>query len=178
MERGISMFEKKVCKGCGKNGFFLKLNSDLLCNECVELKNNEMSMSEVADELVKFVKGEGSAKKLTTYVELQEAKKRRETRNFNIVFGNYEKARSMERQGETDKALSIYLSLLENYPQGTDYYVRPCIILEKKHEYEQAIQICDLAIRNIQQGRFNANIEEFEHRKTRLLRKMRQTNCR
>lgn len=75
MERGISMFEKKVCKGCGKNGFFLKLNSDLLCNECVELKNNEMSMSEVADELVKFVKGEGSAKKLTTYVELQEAKK-------------------------------------------------------------------------------------------------------
>lgn len=37
----------------------------------------------------------------------------------------------MERQGEIEKALVIYFKLLKNCPTGTDYYVRPCIILEK-----------------------------------------------
>lgn len=171
-KRGINMFEKKVCKGCGKSGIFLKLNSDLLCDECEDLKNREMSMSEVADELVNFVKGENITKKFSTYIKSQEAKEKRGERNFKFVFGNYDKARNLEKQGETEKALELYLKLLNNCPPGTDYYVRPCIILEKKHEYSHAIQICDLAIRNIQQGRFNANVEEFQHRKERLLRKL------
>lgn len=166
------MFEKKVCKSCGKNGFFLKLNEDLLCSECADLQNREMSMPEVADEIVKFVNGKGTTKKLDTYIKAQEKKENRERKNFNFVFGNYKKARNLEKQGKTDKALELYLKLLDNCPGGTDYYVRPCIILEKKHEYVHAIQICDLAIRNIQQGRFNANVEEFQHRKNRLLRKL------
>lgn len=61
---------------------------------------------------------------------------------------------------------------MENIPPGTDYYTRPCIILEKKHEYAQAIEICDMAIKGIREDRFNADEEEFLHRKNRLLKKL------
>lgn len=170
------MFTKKVCKGCGKSGLFLKLNKDNLCFECADLQKSEMSMAEIADELGAYVKGKGTPKKTISYMQKQEKKEQRESKNFNRVFGTYETARQLERQGETDRALSIYLKLLETCPPGTDYYIRPCIILEKKHEYAHAIQICDLAIKGINQGRFNADIADFEHRKNRLQRKLEKEN--
>ena len=97
---------------------------------------------------------------------------KREKRNFNRVFGNYEKARSLEKSGEVEKALAIYLKLLDNCPTGTDYYVRPCIILEKQKNYKKAIEICDMAIACIRQGRFKADETEFLKRKERLVKKL------
>lgn len=171
------MFTKKVCKECGRSGYTLRLNKDLLCPDCVDLQNKKMTLDEVADELVNWHNGKGSLKKINALHKAQESKDRREERNFNFVFGNYQKARDLERKGETDKALAIYLKLLKNNPPGTDYYTRPCIILEKKHEYAQAIQICDMAIKAIQQKRFNADEEEFLHRKNRLIKKSEKSSA-
>ncbi|MBC5745620.1 hypothetical protein FMM74_019135 [Lachnospiraceae bacterium MD308] len=166
------MFEKNVCKGCGKGGYFLKLNKDLLCEECVDLQNKEMTLSEFDEELTKWYKGEGTLKKVNSYMKAQDAKSQREEKSFNKVFNRYQKARELEKSGKLDNALEIYLKILKNCPPGTDYYVRPCIILEKKHQYTQAVELCDLAIKNIRIGRFNADENEFLHRKNRLLRKI------
>lgn len=172
LERKGTMFEKNVCKGCGKSGYFLKLNKDLLCEECLDLQRKQMTSSEFDEELIKWYKGEGSLKKVNSYMKAQDAKSQREEKNFNKVFHKYQKARELEKSGKVDNALEIYIKILENCPPGTDYYIRPCIILEKKHLYAQAIQICDLAIKNIRIGRFNADENEFLHRKDRLLKKI------
>lgn len=172
LERKGTMFEKNVCKGCGKSGYFLKLNKDLLCEECLDLQRKQMTSSKFDEELIKWYKGEGSLKKVNSYMKAQDAKSQREEKNFNKVFHKYQKARELEKSGKVDNALEIYIKILENCPPGTDYYIRPCIILEKKHLYAQAIQICDLAIKNIRIGRFNADENEFLHRKDRLLKKI------
>lgn len=166
------MFEKNVCKGCGKSGYFLKLNKDLLCEKCVDLQNKEMTLAELDEELVKWYKGKGTLKRVNSYMKAQDAKSQREEKSFNKVFNKYQKARELEKSGKLDNALEIYLKILENCPPGTDYYIRPCIILERKHQYTQAIEICDLAIKNIRIGRFNADENEFLHRKNRLLKKI------
>ena len=166
------MFEKNVCRGCGKSGYFLKLNKDLLCGECVDLQNKKMTESEFTEELIKWYKGKGTLEKVNSYMEAQEAKSQREEKSFNKVFNKYQKARELEKSGKVDDALEIYLKILENCPPGTDYYIRPCIILEKKHQYAQAIEICDLAIKNIRIERFSADENEFLHRKNRLLKKI------
>ena len=165
------MLKKNVCKGCGKNGLFLKLNKELLCAECVDLETKRMSTSEVADELIAYAKGTGTTKKIEAYLHAAESKNRREQYNFNKIFSRYKQARNIEKEGKLDEALSIYLQLLENCPPGTDYYIRPCIILEKKKEFTKAIEICDFAIENIRQGRFNADENEFLKRKERLVKK-------
>lgn len=168
------MFEKNVCMGCGKSGYFLKLNKELLCEECVDLKNKKMTNSEVTEELVNWFNGKGTLKKVNSYMKAQDAKSQREKKNFDKVFNSYQKARELEKSGKTDDALEIYLKILENCPSGTDYYIRPCIILEKKQQYAQAVELCDLAIKNIRIGRFNADENEFLHRKNRLLKKMQK----
>lgn len=172
LERKGTMFEKNVCKGCGKSGYFLKLNKDLLCEECVDLQNKEMTLAEFDEELVKWCKGKGTLKRVNSYLKAQDAKSQREEKSFNKVFNKYQKARELEKLGKVDNALEIYLKILENCPPGTDYYIRPCIILEKRHQYTQAVEICDLAIKNIRIGRFNADENEFLHRKSRLLKKI------
>ena len=78
------MFEKKVCKGCGKSGVFLKLNDDLLCSECAELESKRMTTTEVVDELVAYVNGAGTTKKIEDYLDAEEAKNKREKRNFSF----------------------------------------------------------------------------------------------
>lgn len=169
------MFEKNVCKGCGKSGYFLKLNKDLLCEECVDLQNKEMTLIEFAEELVKWHEGKGSIKRVSSYMKAQDAKSQREEKSFSKVFNKYQKARELEKSGKEDNALEIYLKILENCPPGTDYYIRPCIILEKRHQYSQAVEICDLAIKNIRIGRFNADENEFLYRKNRLLKKLEKS---
>ncbi len=98
--------------------------------------------------------------------------KTKEERDFDIYFKLYEEARRLEKNGNADKALEIYTNILEEFePTGTAYYERPCIILEKQKRYDEAIQICLRAIEAINNKRFNATADEFEHRLNRLLRK-------
>ncbi|HHY08266.1 MAG TPA: hypothetical protein GX530_07045 [Corynebacteriales bacterium] len=84
----------------------------------------------------------------------------------------YVRARLSEREDAPDEALEIYMDILNRYiPRGTVYYERPTIILERAGEYDDAIRICDMAIKAIQARLFNADTEPFEKRKVRLERK-------
>jgi tetratricopeptide (TPR) repeat protein len=84
----------------------------------------------------------------------------------------YVRARLCEREDAPNEALEIYMHILNRYiPRGTAYYERPAIILERAGEYDDAIRICNMAIRAIQARLFNADTEPFEKRKARLERK-------
>lgn len=87
----------------------------------------------------------------------------------------YEQAQLLEKNSEVEKALEIYLSILENYePIGISYYERPAIILEKLKRYKEALGVCDLALKN--PNRFNkptltAIKDKLGKRKIRLTKK-------
>ena len=98
-----------------------------------------------------------------------ERHKTKEERDFDKYYKSYEKARDLEKFKKEDEALKIYLSILCKYnPQGTAYYERPAIILERQKRYSEAIKICNMAIRAINSKTFNATTDEFEHRLNRL----------
>lgn len=98
-------------------------------------------------------------------------------KNFDKYFKMYENARKLERSGNVYDALDIYFEILKKYnPIGTVYYERPAIILEKLKRFNEAKQICDRAIKAIENGNFRADSEEFEKRKERLLRKQNKSS--
>lgn len=85
----------------------------------------------------------------------------------------YEKAREFERMGLLDKALEIYIDIINNYsPIGTVYYERPAIILEKLKRYSEVIVICEKAISKIDNKYFHANPLEFQRRIDRVKKKL------
>lgn len=165
----------KKCNQCGKAGLFLRLNKDGLCKSCERdnLKLINLSSEELVNTLSNAVKTDNNKelKKIEKSLEAQNRISKRQRTNFDIVYNKYNKARELERSGNTDKALKIYLSLIEYRPPGTDYYTRPCIILEKQKKYKEAIEICDIAIEEINNNNFNANVSEFTKRLERLKKK-------
>lgn len=171
------MFQKKKCVNCGASGRFLKLNDHNLCVKCSSLKNNEMSLAEVGNELADWFNSGKMPSKLLDIQAERLASDTRSNLNFERIFQTYNTARGCEKSGNIDAALSIYLELLQDCPPGMDYYVRPCIILEKKKSYELAIDICETAISNINAGYFSGDIAEIEHRKERLQRKLAKQNA-
>ncbi len=163
---------KMVCKECYKSGYNLKLNENLLCDECIDYYNKELNSNELRSDIENWIDKKGNLKRINICNKLRKKKEKRTEKNFYKIFNAYQKARELERQGKPDDALKIYLKLLVECPPGTEYYARPCIILEKKHEYLQAIEICDLAIKSIREERYQADESEFTHRKNRLLSKL------
>ena len=167
----MGMRIKNVCIDCGKSGFFLKLDGSGRCADCARAAEKYLTMEEVTDEAAKMIRGEGDARPVLQHLREQEAKHRRTREKFFSVYDRYAAARKLEKEGAPEKALEIYLQLLPDCPGGTDYYVRPCILLEKAGDYGKAIEICNLAIAQIRQGRFQADPEEFLRRRERLERK-------
>lgn len=177
------MIIKNACKECGKSGYFLKLNKELLCPKCADEKNKRMTLEEVVKDLNDWFDGKGTLDRIEANNNRYNAKRKREDENFQKVYFSYQKARELEKKGKIDEALKIYLKNLKECPPGTDYYVRPCIILEKKHEYARAIEICDIAIKLCREGRFDLKKEghfksedEFAYRKERLIKKLEKEN--
>ncbi len=99
---------------------------------------------------------------------------------FLEYYALYKIAAEKEKNNDVDGALELYLDILKRYaPVGIIYYERPAIILEKRKEYERALEICNLALNNPQ--RFNKPTwksikEKFTKRKTRLLNKISKAN--
>lgn len=88
----------------------------------------------------------------------------------------YEEARILEKNGQIEKALPLYIEILNNYtPCGTSYYERPAIILERLNRFEEAIAICDKAINAINNNFFNGDKSAFEKRKERLYKKLNKS---
>ena len=158
---------RNVCKECLANGYSLELNEELLCSDCAYCHRLDLDKIVYSNHSLSTM-----SKQMKEFNRAYDAKREREQRNFDFVYGKYTYARELEKQGNAEEALLIYLNIIEYCPPGTDYYTRPCIILEKQKEYDKAIEICDLAIKHIREGRFNADEEEFNHRKERLIKKM------
>ena len=56
-------------------------------------------------------------------------------------------------------------------PEGMDYYVRPCIVLEKLGRYDDAIDICQQGLIQIKSGKFNGDVSALNKRIERLKKK-------
>ncbi len=105
--------------------------------------------------------------------EIEKAKSNNVFRKYNSL---YNKAKLLEKDN-INSALEIYLNILHNYePEGTAYFVRPCILLEKLKRYDEAIEICLRAINEIELSKFNASKDEFEKRIERLVIKKGKLN--
>ncbi len=93
--------------------------------------------------------------------------------DFDKYFSIYETARKYEKESNIEVALELYLTILKKYmPIGAAYYDRPAIILEKLKRYDEAIKVCDLAIKNQMEYNLHFDKESFEHRKMRLIEKL------
>lgn len=92
--------------------------------------------------------------------------------DFKKYSSLYEKARNLEKINNIDGALSIYFNVLNKYiPEGSAYYERPCIILEKLKRYDEAIEICNLTITRVEHYKFNFSADDFKKRLERLIKK-------
>lgn len=102
----------------------------------------------------------------------QEAVKRYQKEVFDTYYSMFEKARELEKQDKPDEALNLYLHILSSFtPEGTLYYERPMILLEKQQRFSEAIEICERAIKEIKAKTFNADVKPFETRLSRLMKK-------
>lgn len=93
---------------------------------------------------------------------------------FDLYSPIYKKALALEKRGKIEEALQSYLYILQEYlPIGTVYYTRPAILLERKGDYELAIQICNQAIKVANaSSHYHFSEDEFLHRKERLNAKL------
>lgn len=89
------------------------------------------------------------------------------------MFKLVEKAKTMERIGNENKALEIYLDVHKNYtPNTSDAYERPAVILERKKRYDEALKICEKAIELINDNKLGGTVTKFEKRIEKLKGKM------
>ena len=92
---------------------------------------------------------------------------------MNEMFQLNEKAKAMDRLGNEDKALEIYLEILERFhPHLLANFERPAIILEKRKKYEEAIAICEKAIKLIEEEKISGDKERCLSRLQRLNSKL------
>ncbi|MBN2898522.1 MAG: hypothetical protein JXO44_07090 [Clostridia bacterium] len=84
-----------------------------------------------------------------------------------------EKAKKMDRLGNEDAALEIYLEILEHYqPHLYMNFERPAIILEKKRRFQEALEICQKALELIENERISGDAEKCQSRIDKLLEKV------
>lgn len=88
----------------------------------------------------------------------------------------HDEAHALEKSGDIEKALKIYLDLVYNHkPINGFFYKRPAIIFEKLKQYDKAIEICDIVLNNLDrldESDKKMAIEEFTKRRNRLLNKL------
>lgn len=80
-----------------------------------------------------------------------------------------EKARTLDRLGKSEEALKIYLEIHEKYfPNTSDLYERPAILLEKYHRYEEALTMLEKALQLIEEGKITGVKDNFVRRIDRV----------
>lgn len=84
-----------------------------------------------------------------------------------------DKAKKMDRLGNEDAALELYLEILEHYhPNLYANFERPAIILEKKRRYKEALEICQRAIELIEDEKISGDKDKCQQRVDKLLDKV------
>lgn len=162
------------CRRCGKSGLFVRLNKNGLCSQCAKDTNAIMDFEASTNALINFVSNNDAKElhKVQRSIAAQKRMDKRKLQNFEKILSQFQKARTLEKENKPNQALAIYLSLIPHRPEGTDYYTRPCIILEKQKRYKEAIEICTIAIQEIEAKHFNADTQDFYHRRERLTKKL------
>lgn len=162
MKKKLENLEAKI-----HNNELSSIKKISLCEKAMDLASTiyEYSKSKGYDSLYKeFFSSNLDEYKLNNIAELLE---------HNKIYTLYETAYSLEKENSHELALEKYFEILHNYvPIGSTYYKRPAILLEKLKRYEEAIKVCDLAIKYQQENNLHFPKEEFEHRKNRLLGKL------
>ncbi len=80
-----------------------------------------------------------------------------------------EKAKTYERAGREEEALKAYLEIHERFfPNTSDLYDRPAILLEKRRRFDEAIAICEKAIKFIDEGKITGIKDNFQRRIDRI----------
>lgn len=88
---------------------------------------------------------------------------------LSIMYNLTEKAKAMEKIGNDDKALELYLELInDHHPHVSHVFERASVILEKKRRYDEAIEICNRAIDLIKQEKISGNVATFQSRINRI----------
>lgn len=86
---------------------------------------------------------------------------------FTASIALFEAAYSAEKSNNFEEALLLYRMNIALYaPAGMAHYSRPAIMLEKLKRYQEAIEICQLALKRI------IDAKAFQHRICRLHRKL------
>lgn len=91
------------------------------------------------------------------------------TEYFTEMHKLIERAKQYEKLGREQEALEIYLEIHEKFfPNTSDLYERPAILLEKRKRFEEAIHICEKAIKFINEGKITGIKDNFTRRIERI----------
>lgn len=97
--------------------------------------------------------------------------------SLQIMAKKMERAKRMERMGNDDEALRIYLDIHENHmPNTSDLFERPAIILERKRRYQEALDICQKALELLADDLMTGTASTFEKRIDQIHHKMEREN--
>jgi len=92
---------------------------------------------------------------------------------FNEFYMLQSKAKDLERKGQDDQALAVYTDIIENYLPNNDFsFERAATLLEKKNQFQEALEVCNKAIELIKNKEIEGSIEHFEHKIERLVIKV------
>lgn len=74
-------------------------------------------------------------------------------------------AKNQEKRGLEAQALDTYLEITVNYKPDTDYaFERAVLLLEKKEKFQQAKEVCLLALKRIAEDDMRGNVEFYKNR--------------
>lgn len=151
--------------------FIIKPNIKKPKKRAPNIKN--MSYAQIAERLREdMLYNTGFTEALDEYDKRQEAKKEKELQLFEEIEERHQQAYACEKSGDYEKALTLYTENLKLNPTGTVYYDRPCIMLEKIGRYDEAVEICLQALKNVK--KMNADPNQYYKRIDRLKRKNSQ----
>ncbi len=78
-------------------------------------------------------------------------------------------AKNLEKRGLEAQALETYIKITEDYLPDTDFaFERAVLILEKKLQFSQAMEVCQLALKRIAEEDMRGEVEFYQNRLTKL----------
>lgn len=172
----LDFFKKKKATKKHNMRTLGKTSSNSLNNDILNI-----DLEDTGRILNNYIKGNPNSKQ--QYNELEnklkeyEAQEKLKQNTFNEYYSKFLKAKDLEKAGEIEKALSLYMDVINNYnPEGSSYYERPAIILEKIRDYKRALSISMMGKQNLITRSINENnidISYFDNRIARLESKIK-----
>lgn len=97
---------------------------------------------------------------------------------FNEFYMMQTQAKKLEQNGMDDKALELYLKIIQEYAPNNDFsFERAATLLEKKSQYAQALEICEKTIALIESGDLEGDAGKYKARLPRIRQKMAESGA-